>query len=614
LPLATMMTLNDYQENGATLLKRGAPLIAYDTVAEGLRHFPGDTRLRQLLALALARTGATQEANRRLRDLVTSGLRDEETLGMLARTYKDLWGRAADAATGRHMLEQAFGWYRAAYAESGGYWSGINAATMALLLGRDEQSRALAREVRKRCLARRAQVTPGERYWLLATLGEAALLLGEIDAARSWYEEAVATPDIGVADLVSTRRNARLILSREQHEPQSLDDIFRIPQVAVFAGHMIDHPTRPTPRFPPHLEASVRHELSERLRRYDIGFGYASAANGGDILFLECLRELGAARHIVLPYNREQFVHDSVDFVPGAAWADRFRAALDDASTVTAASEQRMLGGAMSYQYGFLLLDGTAAIRAEELETPLICFAVWDGQEGDGPGGTAASIEHWRRMGRAVEIVDLRRLSSSGVVEVIPPPPNEAPPPEPPSAFDAELVGMLFADVGGFSKLTEEQIPAFVEHYLGAVARVLEASPERPLLVNTWGDGLYAVFRDVAETGACALRLSHELHATDWTAHGLPARLPLRIAVHAGPVYACTDPVTGRTNYLGAHVALAARIEPVTPPGVVYGSGAFAALAKAAQVRDFSCTYVGQTPLAKGYGTFPMYVLQPRVR
>jgi class 3 adenylate cyclase len=150
-----------------------------------------------------------------------------------------------------------------------------------------------------------------------------------------------------------------------------------------------------------------------------------------------------------------------------------------------------------------------------------------------------------------------------------------------------------------------------VEHYLGRVAQVLSAAPEQPLLTNTWGDGLYFVFRGVRETGQFALRLSEALRSLDWTEHGLPGTLSLRIAVHAGPAYACIDPVTSRPNYLGAHVALAARIEPITPPGEVYGSGAFVALAKAMQVREFVCAYVGQTPLAKGYGTFPMYVLRP---
>jgi hypothetical protein len=30
-------------------------------------------------------------------------------------------------------------------------------------------------------------------------------------------------------------------------------------------------------------------------------------------------------------------------------------------------------------------------------------------------------------------------------------------------------------------------------------------------------------------------------------------------------------------------------------------------------VSEFLCAYVGQTPLAKAFGTFPMYVLRPRI-
>ena len=87
------------------------------------------------------------------------------------------------------------------------------------------------------------------------------------------------------------------------------------------------------------------------------------------------------------------------------------------------------------------------------------------------------------------------------------------------------------------------------------------------------------------------------------------------LALHAGPVYEMTDPITGATNYFGAHVSRAARIEPITPPGHIYASQAFAALATAqAAMPDtasgpppFTCVYVGQVPLAKRYGTFAMY-------
>jgi hypothetical protein len=41
----------------------------------------------------------------------------------------------------------------------------------------------------------------------------------------------------------------------------------------------------------------------------------------------------------------------------------------------------------------------------------------------------------------------------------------------------------------------------------------------------------------------------------------------------------------------------------------VYASQAFAALSAMGGFEDFSCEYVGQIPLTKGYGTFPMYHL-----
>ncbi|UYD31078.1 hypothetical protein HGR01_40220 (plasmid) [Tolypothrix sp. PCC 7712] len=93
----------------------------------------------------------------------------------------------------------------------------------------------------------------------------------------------------------------------------------------------------------------------------------------------------------------------------------------------------------------------------------------------------------------------------------------------------------------------------------------------------------------------------------NWLEKGLPENLNLRISLHAGPVYQYVNPVTKDTSYIGTHVSYAARIESITPPGKVYGSQAFAALACSLGVQDFSCDYVGQIPFAKGYGTFPTY-------
>jgi class 3 adenylate cyclase len=83
----------------------------------------------------------------------------------------------------------------------------------------------------------------------------------------------------------------------------------------------------------------------------------------------------------------------------------------------------------------------------------------------------------------------------------------------------------------------------------------------------------------------------------------------MRIGAHYGPVFEGWDPIAAQRTYYGRALSRAARIEPITPPGTVYVTEAFAAILLLESRGDFTCTYVGQVPLAKGYGTFRMYDL-----
>jgi class 3 adenylate cyclase len=613
--------LDEFRLAATSFLEKGEPLIAYDTISEGLLRFPGDVRLRQMLALALARSGASQPANSILVQLAGEGHLDEETLGLLARTHKDLWAASDNEQERRRHLHAAFEHYREAHNASGGCWSGINAATMALMLGDQPMATMLARQVRARCLEiRRSASNSEDGYWLLAMLGEAALILQEWSEARDWYEEAAVVGGQRWGDLASTRRNARLIFRHLGADSTRINAWLRIPPVVVFAGHLIDRADRVVPRFPSSIEPAVRMAIRERLQKIKPGFGYASAACGADILFLESLLEMNGELHIVLPYDRDEFREASVAIVPGTDWAARYDRLLGQAAEVVAASGQHIAGG-VSYDYGAQLLDGMAAGHADDLDTELVCLAVWDGKPGGGPGGTATTVNHWRTAGRRIEIVDVSQMVPQSrpvplaLEPAVPPAAPEGTIPQAgsiPSPFRPQVVAMLFADVRGFSKLSEDEIPVFVEHFLGAVAKELVVLPRAPLLSNTWGDGLYFVFAGVQDAGRFALRICDVVEGTNWIARGFSHDLSLRIGLHAGPAYACVDPVTTRPNYVGVHVSRAARIEPITPPGQVYASDAFAALACAEQVQEFRCSYVGQMSQAKGYGVFPTYVVQRR--
>jgi class 3 adenylate cyclase len=93
----------------------------------------------------------------------------------------------------------------------------------------------------------------------------------------------------------------------------------------------------------------------------------------------------------------------------------------------------------------------------------------------------------------------------------------------------------------------------------------------------------------------------------------LPLTFNLRVALHCGPVHCATDPITGAPIYTGPHTSRAARIEPITPPGQVYASSAFAAVA-AATGAQFAMSYVGRMPLAKGYGSLGLYHVRSDVK
>jgi hypothetical protein len=134
-------------------------------------------------------------------------------------------------------------------------------------------------------------------------------------------------------------------------------------------------------------------------------------------------------------------------------------------------------------------------------------------------------------------------------------------------------VGVLFADAVGFSKLREVHMYSFIRAFLGRIGELVEDTPvgseRRPIVTNTWGDGIFMAFNTVRAAGHFALQLARAVKLTDWTAFGLPKSMNVRVGVHAGPAISLTDPLTGRPNLIGPHISHAARIEPITPHGEV---------------------------------------------
>ena len=593
-------------------LHRGEPLLAYNAAQSGLARWPDDVRLRQLQGLALARSGDVERANELLGKLADEGRGDAETLGMLARTHKDLALAAKDPArrafhldAGMRLYARAFDAARRDDSDAGAYYAGINAATMAVLKGDLEGARTLAREVRGIC----RREAPGEdgssRYWREATLGEAALILGDGEAAAAHYARADALADGRVGDKSSTRRQAKLLAAHLPGGGADFAKALRIAPVLVFTGHMIDRDGREATRFPASIEPAVREAVREALAADPPVAAYGSAACGADLLCLEVVRELGGETHVVLPFPPAEFRRASVDFAAGD-WGERFERALAAADSVTVASDHRASGSAATFEYANLIITGMGRLRADVLDTGLRALAVWDPAAAGSAGGAASVVSMWARRGLAVEQVRLPALRpgvAAAVTGTASPGKAEGDAP----ASRHEIRALLFADAVGYSQLSEDQIPRYISGFLGAVAQLSRRTAHPFEHVETSGDGLYMVFGSVADAGRFALELNALVRDFDRAACGLPPNFDLRIALHCGPVHCGRDPITGSPLYTGPHTSRTARIEPITPPGQVYASSAFAAVAAASGAPGLSMRYVGRIPLAKGYGTLGLY-------
>ena len=275
-------------------------------------------------------------------------------------------------------------------------------------------------------------------------------------------------------------------------------------------------------------------------------------------------------------------------------------------------SEQPPPGCNATYEYTNLIITGLARLRAQMLDAGLQGLAIWDGHESGEPGGTSSAVSAWRHTGVDVDVVSI----GDRATRVTQPPATvqSAPDSDKPWPFSYSIEAMLFADAVGYSRLSEEQVPLFFEHYSGAIAALHDRTEHKAVHIETAGDGMYMVFDDPGTAGRFALELRELVVDRDWREVGLPEDLCIRVGLHCGPVFIATDPITKNRLYSGLHTSRTARIEPITPPGQVYASSAFAAVAMAGGEQGLRFSYIGRTQLAKSYGVLPLYHVKPARR
>ena len=140
--------------------------------------------------------------------------------------------------------------------------------------------------------------------------------------------------------------------------------------------------------------------------------GIAGGASGGDILFHEACRNVGIRTTVMLAQPREGFAAASVNGA-GAAWTERYWA-LCDSNEVKVLTESTDLPGWLRVRDDYSIWQRNTRwilhTALSQADTDVTLIVLWDGEDGDGPGGTAEMVARARKRGVKVVRLDATRL------------------------------------------------------------------------------------------------------------------------------------------------------------------------------------------------------------
>jgi hypothetical protein len=527
---------------------QGENFLVIEIAAESRRFFGERAGMLFLEALAAARSGSAGRCREILLSRPEILAQEADAPALLARTFKDAWKATGDP----QFLERSFEYYHRAYLDApANAFPGVNAASMALLAGKTEAARSLASEVR-----RALEGAADKDYWTVVTRAECLLILGDVEQAREGYRAACAGGEVPLANRVTSRAQARLLLAELGYSATDFDEVFALPAVAFFTGHRIDEPGRASPRFPAAAEPDVRKRLKALLAAGRIQIGYSSAAQGGDILFAEALQEDPASEsHIFLPADREGFRQASVTVPGDPSWDSRFEAVLAAAADLVALDPARP----GTFDEGFFDYInrtglGSAVRRARELDCEMRVIALWDGAAGP-RGGTSDGVCLARAAGIPVEIVP----------PILPgrTPDISCGPPGPPQGLCAIVCGPL-----GSGDLPPS---------------LFEGNPASDFAI---GEAYFWAY--FCEAGA-ALAFARKFRSSE----------KALLALHFGPVTRTRNPVTGQESPGGRHAFRAHEMLDLCPAGSICASAEFAAQA-AVEGNSAAFEYLGRAAVAPG--------------
>ena len=605
------MTLEDITKRMKAARDRGELLEAIDLAQEGaaLATDPDDiARMRIDEVIMLARAASHAEAEEKYRDYKLGVLDHPDAKSLGARLEKDLGLTAEGKARQKHLttscdlyleicLSNDPDWNRTPFE-----YNGVNAVTLSHLLGDMRPVEALAAQLEA--------FQPQSSYYSWATRAEVLMVR---DADPSLVEEAL-TKAISYKHGEDSRLTTLTQLTHIDRNHPALN-VLRPGPILHYAGHIIAAPGETEGRILAQHEDTLIARVNAALEAIQPSMVVGSIASGADVVIVEKALQMGLKSEVFIPFNERDFYRQSIQSA-GANWALRARACLEheNCSVVHMTHDHYVPDHGEAFAACSRRAMGAAVLTARRKRAEAHQLIVWDRVETGGVAGTDADRRIWASAVsgdvKPSHLIDVSDLSGA---------------PKQPKAYTTprekrRLAALVFGDAKNFSKLTESQLPTFVDRVMGGMATPLNLIPEAErLFSNTWGDGIFAVFASASAAAEFAMNLQAEMERLrdEMTAKGydgptLPAELKVRLGMHFGVVFQKKDPVTGTTNYFGEAVARAARIEPITKEGRTFVSEEFAAELALDPDATATADYVGEMDAAKNYGKFRLYRIRAK--
>ena len=361
-------SVESWSQLSAQCEKSGDYLGACDMALLGLEQHPTSRDLQYHAVLNLSRIGANKRARQlwasyRLQPNIDNGAREgelEQNIAALGARLDREEAYSSEPSEKPAKLKKAADNYEAIYRRTASTFLGINAAVLYQLSGDTHRAKQIAALIAGEC-ARRNPQSQDDAYQLAADRAAASLLLDDLDNARAAIEDA-ASLSSSAAATASTRKQIIQICNHKRLDAAIITPL-RNRTVIHYTGHLIAAEGM-TGRFPAHAEARVAADIHSELGRRDVGYGYGSLACGADTLIVEGLLEREAEVDIVLPFETDSFVKESVA-TGGTRWLDRFANCLKRVRLIHATEGE--YGDAEVFAYASRLAMGLAILRAQQL-------------------------------------------------------------------------------------------------------------------------------------------------------------------------------------------------------------------------------------------------------